>query len=44
MVLTGWPSGNGTHYGRFIRDGDVLEGAISGLGTQRNRCLAEPRG
>ena len=43
VVLTGSPSGNGTHYGRYIQDGDVLEGAISGLGVQRNRCVAEPR-
>ena len=42
VVLTGSPSGNGTHYNRFIRDGDVLEGAIAGLGAQRNRCVAEP--
>ncbi len=42
LVLTGSPSGNGTHYNRFIRDGDVLEGAITGLGAQRNRCVAEP--
>lgn len=41
VVLTGSPSGNGTHYGRFIQDGDVLEGSIAGLGTQRNRCVAE---
>ncbi len=44
VVLTGSPSGNGTHYGRFIQDGDVLEGSIEGLGTQRNRCVAEPVG
>ena len=43
VVLTGSPSGNGTHYGRYIQDGDVLEGSIAGLGTQRNRCVAEPR-
>jgi 2-keto-4-pentenoate hydratase/2-oxohepta-3-ene-1,7-dioic acid hydratase in catechol pathway len=42
VVLTGSPAGNGTHYGRFIQDGDVLEGAITGLGVQRNRCVAEP--
>ena len=42
VVLTGSPSGNGTHYGRYIQDGDVLEGSIAGLGTQRNRCVAEP--
>jgi len=43
VVLTGSPAGNGAHYGRFIQDGDVLEGSIAGLGTQRNRCAAEPR-
>ncbi len=42
VVLTGSPSGNGTHYGRFIRGGDLLEGSIAGLGVQRNRCVAEP--
>ncbi len=29
LVLTGSPSGNGTHYNRFIRDKDVLEGEIT---------------
>ncbi len=43
VVLTGSPSGNGTHYNRYIQDGDLIEGSISGLGTQRNRCVAEPR-
>jgi 2-keto-4-pentenoate hydratase/2-oxohepta-3-ene-1,7-dioic acid hydratase in catechol pathway len=43
VVLTGSPSGNGTHYGRFIQDGDVLEGAVSGLGAQCNRCVLERR-
>jgi 2-keto-4-pentenoate hydratase/2-oxohepta-3-ene-1,7-dioic acid hydratase in catechol pathway len=41
LVLTGSPSGNGTHYGRFIRDGDVLEGEVTGLGVLRNPCLSE---
>ena len=40
LICTGSPSGNGTHYGRYLRDGDVLEGSISGLGTQRNICVA----
>jgi len=41
LVLTGSPSGNGTHYNRFIRDGDVLQGEITGLGALRNPCIAE---
>jgi 2-keto-4-pentenoate hydratase/2-oxohepta-3-ene-1,7-dioic acid hydratase in catechol pathway len=43
LVLTGSPSGNGTHYNRYLRDADVLEGEISGLGALRNPCIAEPR-
>jgi 2-keto-4-pentenoate hydratase/2-oxohepta-3-ene-1,7-dioic acid hydratase in catechol pathway len=41
LVLTGSPSGNGTHYKRFIRGGDVLEGEITHLGRQRTACVAE---
>jgi len=41
LILTGSPSGNGTHYNRFLKPGDVLEGSITGLGTQRNPCVAE---
>jgi 2-keto-4-pentenoate hydratase/2-oxohepta-3-ene-1,7-dioic acid hydratase in catechol pathway len=40
LVLTGSPAGNGMHYGRFLTDGDVMEGEITGLGRQRNRCVA----
>lgn len=43
LVLTGSPSGNGTHYNRYLRDGDILEGEISGLGALRNPCIAEPK-
>ena len=43
LVLTGSPSGNGTHYNRYIQDGDLLEGEISGLGALRNPCIAESR-
>jgi 2-keto-4-pentenoate hydratase/2-oxohepta-3-ene-1,7-dioic acid hydratase in catechol pathway len=43
LVLTGSPAGNGAHHGVFLEPGDVMEGAISGLGVQRNRCVAEPR-
>ena len=43
LLLTGSPAGNGTHYGRFLQDRDLLEGEITGLGTQRNRCVARGR-
>lgn len=39
LLLTGSPAGNGSHYGRFLKPGDVLEGSITGLGTQRNRVV-----
>ncbi len=41
LVLTGSPAGNGQHWGRFLRDGDVMTGRISGLGAQVVRCVAE---
>lgn len=41
LVLTGSPSGNGIHWGRLLRDGDVMEGSITGLGVLRTRCVAE---
>lgn len=41
LVLTGSPAGNGQHWGRFLRDGDVMTGTIAGLGRQVVRCVAE---
>ena len=41
LVLTGSPAGNGMHWGRLLRDGDVMEGTVTGLGFQRTRCVAE---
>ncbi|MGW0712142.1 fumarylacetoacetate hydrolase family protein [Streptomyces sp. NPDC002643] len=41
LVLTGSPAGNGVHWGRLLRDGDVMKGSITGLGTQRTRCVQE---
>jgi 2-keto-4-pentenoate hydratase/2-oxohepta-3-ene-1,7-dioic acid hydratase in catechol pathway len=41
LLLTGSPAGNGAHYGRYLRPDDVIEGSITGLGSQRNRCVAE---
>jgi 2-keto-4-pentenoate hydratase/2-oxohepta-3-ene-1,7-dioic acid hydratase in catechol pathway len=41
LVSTGSPAGNGMHYGRFLKPGDVMEGSIAGLGFIRNPCVAE---
>jgi 2-keto-4-pentenoate hydratase/2-oxohepta-3-ene-1,7-dioic acid hydratase in catechol pathway len=41
LICTGSPSGNGVHYNRFLRPGDIIESSITGLGTQRNPCIAE---
>jgi 2-keto-4-pentenoate hydratase/2-oxohepta-3-ene-1,7-dioic acid hydratase in catechol pathway len=40
VLLTGSPAGNGSHYNRYLRPGDVMEGSIAGIGTLRNRCVA----
>jgi hypothetical protein len=39
LLLTGSPAGNGAHYGRYLREGEVMESTITGLGVQRNRCV-----
>lgn len=36
ILITGSPEGNGSHWGRFLQEGDTLESAISGLGVQQN--------
>lgn len=41
MIITGSPPGNGSHHGRYLRPGDVMECEIDGLGMQRTRCVAE---
>ena len=43
LVLTGSPAGNGMHWGVFLEEGDVLECEITGLGTQRNRCVRKEK-
>lgn len=43
VICSGSPAGNGAHYGRFLRPGDVVEGTITSLGTQRNVCTEESR-
>ena len=42
LVLTGSPAGNGMHWGVFLAEGDLVEGEITGLGTQRNPCVRKP--
>ncbi|MEF2978718.1 fumarylacetoacetate hydrolase family protein [Subtercola sp. YIM 133946] len=41
LVLTGSPAGNGAAWGRLLRDGDVMQSTISGLGRQTTRVIAE---
>jgi 2-keto-4-pentenoate hydratase/2-oxohepta-3-ene-1,7-dioic acid hydratase in catechol pathway len=41
LLLTGSPAGNGQHWKRFLRGGDVMTGSIRGMGTQVVRCVAE---
>ena len=43
LILTGSPAGAGARPDRCLRPGDVLEGTIFGLGTQRNRCVEQRR-
>lgn len=41
VLLTGSPAGNAGHHGnRWLVPGDVMEGSITGLGSQHNRCVA----
>lgn len=41
LICTGSPYGNGSAFGVYLQPGDEMEGEISGLGVQRNRCVAE---
>ncbi len=41
LILTGSPAGNAGHHGnRWLVPGDVMVGEITGLGQQRNVCVA----
>jgi 2-keto-4-pentenoate hydratase/2-oxohepta-3-ene-1,7-dioic acid hydratase in catechol pathway len=42
LICTGTPAGIGSHYGRYLRPGDVVEAGIDGLGCQRVICIASP--
>jgi len=39
LICTGTPAGIGSHYGRFLRAGDVVEAGVSELGIQRVMCV-----
>ncbi|WP_449472660.1 fumarylacetoacetate hydrolase family protein [Sphingobium chungangianum] len=39
LLCTGSPAGNGIGRGIFLKDGDVMEARIEGLGRQRVRCV-----
>jgi len=41
VICTGSPYGNGSAFGVYLQPGDIMEGSITGLGTQRNPCVAE---
>ncbi len=40
VVCTGSPAGNGSHYGIFLKPGDVMTASITGLGEQCVPCVA----
>lgn len=40
LLITGSPAGNGSHWKRFLRAGDVMEAEIEHLGSQRNTVIA----
>jgi len=41
MFATGTPSGVGQGRGLFLKPGDLIEATIEGIGSQRNRVVAE---
>ena len=41
LICTGTPAGIGSHHGRYLRPGDVVEAGIEGLGSQRVMCIAQ---
>lgn len=39
LICTGTPAGLGSHFGRYLRPGDVVEAGVDGLGAQRVTCV-----
>ena len=42
VICTGSPAGFGSHYGRYLRPGDIVEAGVEGLGSQRIMCVKPP--
>ena len=42
IIFTGTPEGVGFRNGSFLKDGDIVETMIEGIGTMRNRCVRGP--
>ncbi|MFB9127631.1 fumarylacetoacetate hydrolase family protein [Paraburkholderia dipogonis] len=38
LICTGTPAGLGSHHGRYLRAGDVVQAGVDGLGSQRVVC------
>ncbi|RAX14741.1 fumarylacetoacetate hydrolase family protein [Pseudarthrobacter sp. AG30] len=43
-IFLGSAPGNGAHHNRFLQPGDVIDATLTGLGHQRNTCVAEDTG
>ena len=39
IIFSGTPEGVGFRNGSFLKDGDIVETTIEGIGTMRNRCV-----
>ena len=42
LVCTGSPAGFGSHHGRYLQEGDVIEAEVEGLGLQRVEVKNKP--
>jgi len=42
LIFTGTPSGVGSATGTYLKEGDVIDSTIEGIGTMRNVCVAKP--
>lgn len=43
LICTGSPAGFGSHYRRFLREGDVIEAEVRGVGAQRTTVRSRLR-